>query len=223
MSTTETPKTEQQPQQQPEASPQDYDNMDPSKVIEALKAEGMTADEAFIQLVNMKRELRQLTSQVGHLNEEKEDLEAVRRIQEQAAVDNYVEDLRRQGINVDETMKKIFMDMVHTQPQNFQVVMANNKTAASKHEEMARQLQNYREQEQRKREKRGARGWLNSTSHRVSSSSGPSGMFKNSAYERVTNSEGAPALRVPFISEAAQPYAQGMSNEEFSSTLSSLI
>lgn len=208
----------------PHAESLDYDTMDPAKVIEALKAEGMTADEAFVQLVQMKRELRQLNNQVGHLNEEKQDIEAARLVQERAAVDSFVEDLQRQGVAVNDDMRKIFMDMVHTQPQNMQVIMANNKTCANKHDDMARQLQNYREQEQRKREKRGARSWLNSTTHRVgNASSGPSGMFKNSAYERVTTPQGTPALRTPYISQADQPYAQGMSNEEFSSTLSNLV
>ena len=207
-----------------EPTPIDYDSMDATKVIEALKAEGMTADEAFLKVVEMTRQLRQLNTQVGHLSEEKEDLEAVRRIQEQAAVDAYADDLRRQGINVNDDMKKIFLDMVHQQPQNMQVIMANAKTSAEYISEQDRQLKNYREQEARKREKRGARGWLNSTTHRVgSASSGPSGMFKNSAYDRVVNAQGQQAIRAPFVSEATQPYAQGMSTDEFKSTLSNLL
>lgn len=216
---TPTPQTQAQSPTQEQSL--DYDTMDPSQVIELLKAEGMTGDEAFVQLVEMKKQLGQLSSQVGQLSDQNKDSEAARMIQEAAAVEAYEADLVSQGVQVTENMHKMFMDMIHTKPQQMQMVMTNNKVQAQQHLEMKRQLQSYREQEQRKREKRGARNWLNSsTSHRVGqASSGPSGMFKNSAYDRVSTPAGTPALQIPFVSEAQQPYAQGMSNDEFAATL----
>lgn len=175
----------------------DFETMNSDDLLKTLVAENMPINEAYQHIINMTMRLR---AAEGTLGAQTQDLEALKRSQNEAAVNQHLATLQESGVAVTDAMRNSYMDMANRFPQQLQMEMVNTEKLASNSKQMLTELNALREQNARRREKKGLGAYLHRVGTASQSKFGPSGVFNNSVYERQVETE-IPAFKRAFVSQ----------------------